>query len=124
MFAWFIDNQVKELVLARKRLVEEADVEVQPERIPSSCLDENVCINSIQKYFSRDAWTSVEQVLQVVKRNPVWFCGSCAKRINDDTDSSIICESCLSWFHFDCVGLTNPPKARQWFGCQCHLQDQ
>ena len=39
-----LDHQVKEAVLARKRLVEEEDVEIRPERIPSSCLEEDVCI--------------------------------------------------------------------------------
>ena len=121
MLSWFVDNQVKELVLARKRVVEESDVEIRPERIPSSSLDENVCISSIQKYFSIDAWSAVEQVLEVVKRNPVWFCGSCAKKINDDTDNSILCESCLSWFHFNCVGLKTSPKAKKWYCRQCHL---
>ena len=121
MLSWFVDKQVKESVLSRKRVVEESDVEIRPERIPSSCLDENICIQSIQKYFSVDAWAAVEQVLEVVKRNPVWFCGNCARRIDDDTESSIICESCLSWFHFDCVGLKKSPKSRQWFCRQCHI---
>ena len=65
MLSWFV-NQVKELVLARKRVVEESDVEIRPERIPSSSLDENVCISSIQKYFSIDAWSAVEQVLSLL----------------------------------------------------------
>ena len=54
ILSWYLDSQVKEAVLVRKRLVEEEDVEIRPERIPSVCLEENVCI---QKYFSRDAWS-------------------------------------------------------------------
>lgn len=36
-------------MLARKRLVEEEDVEIRPKRIPSSCLEEDVCILSVQQ---------------------------------------------------------------------------
>ena len=68
MLSWFVDSQVINPVITRKRVVEKADVEIRPEKISSSCLDENVCINSIQKYFSADAWTAVEQVLEVVKK--------------------------------------------------------
>ena len=121
MLSWFVDSQVINPVITRKRVVEEADVEIRPEKIPSSCLDENVCINSIQKYFSADAWAAVEQVLEVVKKNPAWFCGSCAKEIDDNTEDSIICDSCLSWFHFNCLGLKKPPKIKEWFCRQCHV---
>ena len=51
-------HQVKEAVLARKRLVEE-DV---PERIPSSCL-KDVCIQSIEKYFTKDAWSASKKLM-------------------------------------------------------------
>ena len=77
-------------MLARKRLVEEEDVEMRPE---TSCLDENVCIQSIQKYFSEDAWAALTQVLEVVRKNAVWYCGSCSKAINADIDDSIVCDS-------------------------------
>ena len=48
ILSWFVDCQIKEAVLARKRLVGEEDVEMKPERISASCLDENVYIPSIQ----------------------------------------------------------------------------
>ena len=104
ILSWFVDHQVKESVLARRRLVEEEDVMVLPERIPASCLDKNVCIQSVQKYFSEDAWAAVLQVVEVV-RSAVWFCGACSKEINDETENSIMCDSCLSWFHFPCVTI-------------------
>ena len=121
MLSWFVDSQVRDSVIARERVVEETDVEICPEKIPSSCLDENVCIHSIQKYFSADAWMAVEQVLKVVKNNPAWFCGSCENKIDDSTEDSVVCESCLSWFHFNCLGLRKAPKTKEWFCRQCHV---
>ena len=120
ILSWFVDCQIKEAVLARKRLVEEEDVEMKPERISASCLDENVCIPSIQKYFSEDAWAALTQVLEVVRKNAVWYYGTCSKVINDDTENSVVCDSCLSWFHFNCVALRKRPKSKQWFCLYCH----
>ena len=77
MLSWFLDHQVKEAVLARKQLVEEEDVEIRPERIPSACFEEDVCIQSIQKYFSIDAWCALTNVLDVLRSNLVWYCGIC-----------------------------------------------
>ena len=117
MLSWFLDRQVKESVLARKWLVEEEDVEIRPERIPSTCLEEDVCIQSIQKYFSRDARCALTNVLGVLRSNPVWYYGICAKEINDETENSIKCDSCLTWFHFQCTCIKQSPKAKEWF---CH----
>ncbi len=111
---------MKEAVLARTRLVEEEDVEIRPERIPASCLDKNVCVQSVQKYFSEDAWAALKQVIEVVQKNAVWYCGVCTKAIDDDAENSIMCDSCLSWFHFCCVSLKKSPKCKQWFCRQCH----
>ncbi len=69
---------MKEAVLARTRLVEEEDVEIRQERIPASCLDKNVCVQSVQKYFSEDAWAALKQVIEVVQQ-----CGiaECVRRL-------------------------------------------
>ena len=119
MLSWFLDHQVKEAVLARKRLVEEEDVEIRPERIPSSCLEEDVCIQSVQKYFSKDAWSALTNVLDVLRSNLVWYCGVCAKEINDETEDSIKCDSCLIWFHFQCACIKKCPKVKEWFCRHC-----
>ena len=89
MLSWFLDHRVKEAVLARKRLVEEEDVEIRFERIQSVCLEEDTCIQSVQKYFSRDAWCALTNVLDVLWSNLVWYCGICAKEINDEMEDSI-----------------------------------
>ena len=105
MLLWFVDLQVAETTLTRKKTVEECDMEVRPECVPSSCLDKNVCLTSIQKYFTPDAWCSVMNVVESMKMKAVWYCGSCTKSICDDIESSIACESCLMWFHIECVSL-------------------
>ena len=47
------------------KIIEEEQVEVCPEKLLNAVLDENVvCIHLIRKYFSHDAWLSVNSVVQ------------------------------------------------------------
>ena len=84
-------------------LIEEEDVEVRPECVPMKCLDENVCMSKVRKYFTIDAWELVENVMKMMKTKKVWLCSSCSSPL--DTSESIVCENCLEWFHLKCIGL-------------------
>ena len=97
MLLWFVEQEVATTALARRRLIEEEEVETRPEQVLASCLDENVCIGSTQKYFTPDAWTAVVHVTEpeLVKDHAVWYCGTCTRSITDETEDSIVCESCL-----------------------------
>lgn len=101
-------------------IIDEDEVEVRPEKISVSCLDENVCLDSTRKYFSRDAWLAVEGVVQALRENPVYYCGRCTRPIKDDTQSSIVCDCCLRWYHFQCLSLKQPPKSSAWFCRECY----
>ena len=114
ILSWFVYRQVKDAALRRKRLVED-EIEMRPEPIPASCLDDNVFVPSVQKYFSPDAWIALMNILETVKRNAVWYCGACAKAINNEREDSIVCESCLNWFHCTCVSIKRNPKQTEWF---------
>ena len=46
----------------------------------------------------------------MIRKSPVWYCGRCTKAICDETENSIVCESFLTWFHFDCMSLKQCPK--------------
>ena len=119
MLLWFVDSEVAEAALKGNKVVEECEVEIRPNRVPASCLDENVCLISVQKYFSPDAWGAVCNVVDTIRKHPVWYCGRCTKAICDETENSIVCESCLTWFHFHCMSLKQRPKCKEWFcrGC-------
>ena len=60
------------------------------------CLEEDMCIQSIQKYFSREARCA--NVLDVLRSNLVWYCGICAREINEKTEDSMKCDSRLTWY--------------------------
>ena len=42
------------------------------------------------------------------------------KPINDDSESSIICDSCLTWYHFQCANISTNPKRKIWFCRDCY----
>ena len=44
-----------------------------------------------------------------------WYWGRCTIKINDDEHSSIVCESCLVWYHFKCVGVKKHPSVKHGF---------
>lgn len=78
-------------------------VEARPEKVPNCCIDENVNMYHIKKYFTTDAWQVVSQVLDIKRSQDVWCCRVCNKDFQDDT--VIACDCCLDWFHLGCVGL-------------------
>ena len=45
-----------DIVLSRKGLIKEDAVEILLERIPVSCLDHQVHLQSCKKYFTNDGW--------------------------------------------------------------------
>ena len=121
MLKWFVEARAAELVLKGK-LIDEEDIETRPECVSASCLDENVCIRNIQKYFTNDGWKALLHLVEAVKNESVvvWCCGRCTNVINDEEENSVVCESCLVWFHFSCTSLRKAPKASKWFCRQCH----
>ena len=63
---------------------------------------------------------TINSVVSVLHDNPTWHCGRCTLEIIDDEQSTIVCDSCLAWYHFACVGLKkNHPKAE--YGCAAHV---
>ena len=112
-------NDIATAAIMESRIVEEEDVEVRPEKAPTACIDENVCLESCRKYCTTDAWLVIMDVVAAIRNCPMWYCGWCTRLISDDTQSSLVCECCLGWFHFQCLGIKRPPKAKLWFCRKC-----
>ena len=116
---WFVEPEVADAALSGT-IIEEEQVEMRPEKVSASCLDENVCIRSCRKYFIHEAWIALSQVLELKRKHTMWYCGRCNCPIMDDTKDSIICDCCLVWYHFKCTGLRQSPKFRVWFCRSCY----
>ena len=113
MLEWFVSPSHMAKALGGQ-LIEEEMVETIPEKVPNCCIDENVNVYHIKKYFTIDAWKIVTQVLEVKRsQDLLWSCRVCSKEFEGDT--AIACDSCLDWFHLHCVSLKSAPKRKQWF---------
>ncbi len=119
MLQWFVDSCIATAALTNSEyLIDETEVEVRPENLPDAILDENVDVHLIRRFFSRDAWLTVADVVKQKQENPVFVCIYCSH--DADESPSILCDHCLSWFHMKCIGLTHGPKAKNWFCRKCH----
>ena len=83
-----------------------------------SLLDENVNWASVQKFFTKEAWVKMTDLMVKLEEDPKWKCGACHKDLF--LFESVVCESCLVWNHLKCVGLTAVPKRAVWFCRLCH----
>lgn len=118
MLSWFVDKEVLERAIKQRVLIEEEEVECKPERVSDAILDENVDVCLVRNHFTQDAWMVVEDVIKRKSQKIVWICHTCLHDLH--SEESIICDSCLLWFHFRCVGLTKLPKLKNWFCRACY----
>ena len=116
---WFVDEAVAEAALSHRILVEEDAVEIRPEKVTPACLEPQVCVDVCRKYFTKDGWLMVKDVMATIESDPLWYCGRCSRQIFDETQSSIQCDSCLFWYHFNCIGINTQPKREVWFCTSC-----
>ena len=52
-------------------------------------------------------------MLQQKREKMIWVCCVCFHDLH--SEPSIICDSCLIWSHYKCVGISRQPKAKNWF---------
>ena len=117
MLNWFVDHEVTERVTRGGDLIDEDEVECRPERISRKCLDENVCIGQVRKYFSFDAWNLLEATMDTMRTQGSWTCSVCHTELH--SSESICCDGCLDWVHLKCTGLKRAPKSKHWFCRPC-----
>jgi len=91
-------------------------VEKNADLVSSAVADTNVDIDLDKKHFTRDGWNCSKKVF--AKKNSLYICTVCAKDA-DQHDQSIMCNSCLEWYHVTCARLKNPPKSKFWFCSFC-----
>ena len=105
MLEWCVEARVAESALKGKLIEEEVELDQN-----MSLHHVNVCLRNVQKYFTNDGWKAVLHLVKAVKRETVWYCGRCTNVIKDEEEDSIVCKSCLVWFHFRCTGLKKSCK--------------
>ena len=100
-----MDTVIVEAAISRRILIDEIHIETKPEKLTAACIDENVSLEVCKKYFTRNGWLTLKVVIKTTKSNPIYYCGRCTKCIDDETENSIQCDSCLIWYHFGYINL-------------------
>ena len=121
MLEWFVTSTDMERALSGKHLLEEESVETRPERVPNCCINKNVNVHHINKYFTTYAWKMVCQILDLKtsQGESIYSCKVCSKELFESL--AIACDCCLEWYHTGCVGLKNRPKRKEWFCTFCFV---
>ena len=122
MLQWFVKNKaILEEVIIQKRLIQLQDVFADFEKVPMKCLDENITLSRIRKYFKDDAWKLVQELVDYKKECSIWYCPVCSNDL--DGEQSIECDACLNWYHLHCAGLSTIPKKKIWICRNCYKLD-
>ena len=120
ILSWFVEKELVDKAVRMRQLIEEEDVECKPENVSDAVADETVDICLVRKYFTVDAWMLVEDVVQRKSDKMFWTCRSCYHDLH--SEAAIICDACLLWYHFKCVGLSTLPKSKNWFCRSCYAE--
>ena len=102
--SWFVDLPEIESALIIGGLIEEHEIECHPEKVSNAVLGENVDIHLVRQYLTDNAWKLIKDVVERKKDCDVWLCKICHHDLHDSkSEQSIICDSCLEWYHFSCA---------------------
>ena len=122
MISWFVSPERVEAALSRETVLCVGDINCLSD-VSTACLDENVNINRIRKYFDSVAWCKILRLMDDVRENG-WLCRTCKRDVDvqnsqDSEAISIFCDGCLEWLHISCAGLRKAPKSKSWFCRKC-----
>ena len=97
-------------------------VELNPEKLSCTCVDKNVNLFRIRKYFTDASWSRVLKAVEVKKMK--YYCQVCEQDLEQEEKGllSICCDGCLQWLHLPCAGLKVAPKQKEWFCQLCKKQ--
>jgi len=62
-------------------------------------LDENVNWASMQKFFTKEAWVKITNLMSKLEEDPKWKCGVCYNDLS--LSESVVCESYLYYVHIE-----------------------
>ena len=121
ILSWFVDSPEIESALKTGGLIEH-QIECCPEKVSNAVLDVNVDVHLVRQYLTDDVWKLIEDVVERKKYCDVWLCKICYHDLHGSkSEQSIICNSCLEWYHFSWAGVIAPPKMTYWFCRSCLL---
>ena len=114
MLAWFVEKRVIDKCISENHIIEEEEVEVNPNNVSLACKD--VDLDLIKQFFSDDAWKVLMQTVDI-RRRQEWTCNVCQEELET---RSCGCDRCLLWYHFHCASLSSKPRTKFWYCQPCY----
>jgi len=81
-------------------IIDDVSILTWQDEIHSGILEEDVDINMVKCFFTNGIWKSLMKIINIKRKKVVWLCPTCQKDIS--LKKSILCDSCLTWFHVKC----------------------
>ena len=101
-------------ILNGELIIKKEDLQhLDAENLSDTFIDSSVNINVLRKYLKPDALEFLEQLIEK-KDKEEFTCDVCRR---DTEGESVQCETCLCWFHCDCVNFKR--SSDSWFCTHC-----
>ena len=110
MLSWLVDSEDIQRAMDGEILGEDC-VEVRPDCLSKSILDNNVNFHEVQSFFTEDAWATVVTTVRVKKASATWRCSTCSRTL-EEGKTSLACDRCLQWQHLLCAGFIRPQQRK------------
>ncbi|XP_050055998.1 zinc finger SWIM domain-containing protein 3-like isoform X10 [Aphis gossypii] len=119
LLKWIVtDENIVTKALYNNYIIDDVSILTQQDEIHNGILEEDVDINMVKHFFTNGIWKSLIKIIDIKRKKVVWLCPTCQKDIS--LKKSILCDSCLTWFHVKCDICIKPkPKKANWFCSQC-----
>lgn len=89
-------------------LLDKIHIETRPEKIPNQCIDENVNIFRLRKYFTTEGWQSVTEVIEVKRTACQYYCSVCSCDFEDCVSISLPLTLCCIEMYSTKEGMVLP----------------
>ena len=116
MLGWFVDDEAVKKATSGNKIAEE-ELTCIPKDLPSAMKDDAVDINMIRRFFDTESWMCLEAAYNSRVALP-YQCPPCKNEVEVD---SVMCDSCLEWYHFKCEGLCKPPTTKFRYCTKCKI---
>ena len=117
LLTWLFGTKVARHLISSGNKVALKNIPTNYTSISNCILDDTVDLYLIYDYFTKSSWHKITTLKRQKEENVEWVCRRCDEELDGH---SIVCESCIHWFHLKCVGLKKKPKLSDWFCKGCH----
>ncbi|XP_074596809.1 uncharacterized protein LOC141851903 [Brevipalpus obovatus] len=117
IIVWMFGEQKSKPIINGKVQISADDLNTINDLVWQKLRNEEVDLDILDTLFESDAFQALKKKVTVQLKRKRWICRNCKKVTS--SGKSILCDCCLDWLHFRCVGLTSMPKKEMWMCPDC-----